>query len=80
MIWSVENPAIRLHTVSHATPATYTGYPPYMSAKRPNINRKEATTRENALAGHVADAAGISRLVVSVGRITVKPDTKYSWK
>lgn len=35
-------------------------------------------TREKAVAGHTLDARGISRSVISVGRMTVKPETKYS--
>jgi hypothetical protein len=49
-----------------------------MSPNRPKIKRKLATVNEKALAGHVDDAAGISKSLVSVGRMTVKPDTKYS--
>ena len=49
-----------------------------MSAARPKINRKLATVKENALAGHVEDAAGIFKSLVKVGRMTVKPETKYS--
>ena len=36
-------------------------------------------TREKTLAGHVWDCDGISRAVARVGRITLKPLTKYSW-
>jgi len=49
-----------------------------MSAVRPKVRRKLATVNEKALAGHVNDVAGILRSCTSVGRITVKPDTKYS--
>ena len=36
-------------------------------------------TREKTLAGHVWDCDGISKAVARVGRITLKPLTKYSW-
>lgn len=49
-----------------------------MSASRAKTRRKDATVSENALAGHVDDAAGIFSLVTRVGRITVNPETKYS--
>jgi len=51
-----------------------------MSAALPKIKRKLATVSEKALAGHVDDAAGMSRSLTSVGRMTVKPDTKYSYQ
>ena len=51
-----------------------------MSAALPKIRRKLATVSEKALAGHVDDAAGISRSLTRVGRMTVKPDTKYSYQ
>ncbi len=51
-----------------------------MSAIRPKINRKLATVRENALAGQVDEAAAMSRSVAKVGRITVNPETKYSFE
>ena len=37
-------------------------------------------TREKAVAGHTLAACGISSSVISVGRMTVKPETKYSVK
>jgi hypothetical protein len=49
-----------------------------MSAHLPKMSRKAATVNEKALAGHVVDAAGISRLFARVGRMTVNPETKYS--
>jgi len=49
-----------------------------MSANLPKIRRKEATVNENALAGHVEEAAGICKSVARVGRMTVNPETKYS--
>ena len=36
-------------------------------------------TREKTLAGHVWDRGGMSRAVARVGRITLKPLTKYSY-
>jgi hypothetical protein len=50
-----------------------------MSASRPKIKRNEATVNENALAGHVDDAAGMLRSLAKVGKITVNPETKYSY-
>jgi len=50
-----------------------------MSPSRPKIRRNAETTRENALAGHVLDAGGIFKFVISVGNITGKPETKYSY-
>ena len=50
-----------------------------MSASRAKTIRNEATVNENALAGHVEDAAGMCSLVTRVGRITVNPETKYSY-
>jgi hypothetical protein len=50
-----------------------------MSASRPKIKRNDATLKENALAGQVVDAAGMYSSVVKVGRMTVKPETKYSY-
>jgi len=51
-----------------------------MSAVRPKMRRKLATVKEKALAGHVEDAAGILRSLVRVGRMTVNPETKYSFQ
>jgi hypothetical protein len=75
----VEKPAIKLQSVSHIMPATYTGYPPYMSASRPKIKRNDATVKEKALAGHVDEAAGMCKSLARVGRMTVNPETKYSY-
>lgn len=49
-----------------------------MSAIRPKISRNEATVKEKALAGHVDDAAGMSRSLAKMGMMTVNPETKYS--
>ena len=51
-----------------------------MSAVRPKIKRKLATVKEKALAGHVDDAAGMFKSLVKVGKMTVKPETKYSYR
>ena len=50
-----------------------------MSASRAKTRRNDATVNEKALAGHVDDAAGIWSFVARVGRITVNPETKYSY-
>jgi hypothetical protein len=50
-----------------------------MSARRAKTMRNEATVSEKALAGHVDEAAGICSLVTRVGRMTVNPETKYSY-
>jgi hypothetical protein len=42
------------------------------------MRRKAATVNENALAGHVAEAWAMLRSLVKVGRMTEKPETKYS--
>ena len=73
-----EKPATRDHTMNHARPARYTGYPPYISASRPNGRRKAAVTREKAEAGQTADACGMSSSRMRVGKRTLKPETKYS--
>jgi hypothetical protein len=70
----VENPATRLHNVSQLRPASRTGKPPFISASRPKIRRKDARVRENALAGHVVPAAEMLRSVARVGRMTVNPE------
>ena len=41
--------------------------------------RKEAVTKENALAGHTAEACGMSSSLIKVGKSTLKPETKYSY-
>ena len=46
---------------------------------RPNGRRKEEVTSENAAAGHVLEAAGMLSSLATVGMITVKPLTKYSY-
>jgi hypothetical protein len=61
---------------SHATPPMYTGYPPYMSARRPKVSKNEETTRLKAAAGQVCEALGMSRLSATVGRMTLKPETE----
>ncbi len=42
------------------------------------MRRVLAITRENAVAGHTLDVCGISRSLIKVGRMTTKPETKYS--
>ena len=42
------------------------------------MSRVLAITREHAVAGHTLDACGISSSLINVGRMTVKPETKYS--
>jgi hypothetical protein len=79
MISLVEKPATRDQIASHARPETYTGKPPYISASRPKINRNDPLVKEKALAGHVSDADGILRSLITVGRMTLNPETKYSY-
>jgi len=43
------------------------------------MRRNAETTREKALAGQVLDAGGMSRSLIIVGNMTVKPETKYSY-
>jgi hypothetical protein len=50
-----------------------------MSAKRPKKSRKQDTTREKALAGHVCEADGMCNSLARVGIMTLKPETKYSY-
>ena len=64
--------------VNQAKPKRYTGYPPYISARRPKGRRKAAETRAKALAGQTAEDSGIERSLIKVGSRTLKPETKYS--
>lgn len=65
-------------TVNHTKPKRYTGYPPYISARRPKGRRKAAETRAKALEGQTAEDCGIERSLIRVGSRTLKPETKYS--
>ena len=66
------------HIVNQTKPAMKTAYPPYISARRPKGSRNAAETKAKALAGQTAEACGIERSLTRVGRMTLKPETKYS--
>lgn len=51
-----------------------------MSPKRPKTRSVLAIVRENAVAGQTLDERGMCRSWIKVGRMTLKPDTKYSVK
>ena len=51
-----------------------------MSPRRPKTSKVLAMTKEKAVAGHTLAAYGIWSSLISVGRMTVKPETKYSVK
>ena len=65
-------------TVNQTKPKRYTGYPPYISARRPKGRKNAAETRAKALAGQTAEDCGIERSLIKVGKMTLKPETKYS--
>jgi len=48
-----------------------------MSASRSKGSRKAAVIRENALTGQTTEEVGIFSFTINVGRMTLKPDTKY---
>jgi hypothetical protein len=50
-----------------------------MSDSLPMGRRKQATTSENADAGHVDESGGISNASTTVGTSTLNPETKYSY-
>lgn len=50
-----------------------------MSDSLPKGRKKAAETRAKALEGHTSEAWGIDNFEIKVGRITLKPDTKYSY-
>jgi len=50
-----------------------------MSAKRPKKRRELPAVSAKTLAGHIAEASGISSSRESVGRMTLNPEIKYSW-
>jgi hypothetical protein len=50
-----------------------------MSDSLPIGRRKQATTSENADAGHVDESGGISNASITVGTSTLNPETKYSY-
>jgi hypothetical protein len=49
-------------------------YPPNMSVIRPKMRRVEVTTSDNAVEGHIAEAAGRSSSATRVGRSTFDPE------
>jgi hypothetical protein len=51
-----------------------------LPASRPNGKSKAATTSEKEFAGHVEEAGGILRSETTVGKTTLKPETKYSYR
>jgi hypothetical protein len=44
------------------------------------MSRNDARVNEETLAGQVRDSSGISRSVDMMGKMTVKPETKYSYR
>src|ERR1700761_1381775 len=78
MIGEVLNPQTMLQMSSHVKPAMYTAKPPYMSPNLPKTRSVLAMTSENAVAGQTLDDCEMLSSRMSIGRITLKPETKYS--
>lgn len=74
-----EKPAMSDHTASHAMPDRYKIRPPYMSPSRPKMRSVHAIVNEKAEAGQTREDVGIDRSSASVGMMTTKPETKYSY-
>lgn len=74
IIQVTDTPARMEEMIIHVNPATYKIYPPYISARRPKIRSVDVTTRDRAVDGQMAEAAGMCNSSTRVGSSTLEPE------